>query len=141
MLGFLVHAAFAHARQFGKDQFLLAVVGGAVADRAALRDPDLREAILRGSEVCLGRDVSAHEAFTRGLIDRAGDWRHALVSSRVPIRLLQGAEDPLAPPGQVQALADAGPRIKADIVPSAGRLLFLAQWGRTIECLINSLND
>lgn len=135
MLAFIVKAAAALGRQAGKERFLLSLCGGAASDRAALRHPDVRGALLDGTDICLGPGASAHEAFARSRIEAAEDWSRLLQVAKVPVHLLQGEDDPIAPPRAVERLS-AFPGVTAEILPGTGRLLVLAQGERVLDHLI-----
>lgn len=133
MLSFIIHAAFVQARRSGKEDFLLIGAGGCAADRAALRDPDLRDAMLHGSAVCLGGSVLAHDAFARARLDASRDWKPDLAACQVPILLIHGAEDPIAPPVLVAEVAASLASARVETIPACGRLLPVAQWDLLID--------
>lgn len=131
-LALMVQAAFAFALDGGKEHWLLGACGGAAADRLALRIPGVREALLVGSEICLGAETSAHAAFCRSRIEACRALPPGPAQS--PLLFLQGGLDPLAPPADVAALA-ARTGAEVEVLAGCARLLFLEQW----ETVLNRL--
>ena len=132
ILPFVLKAGFALARRMGKDAFFRRINADSPADLAAFSDPEIREAILLGSEVSLSAEHSAHDAVARECIDSEINWSGRLRDCTVPIRLLQGADDPQATPETVREWADAFPEIEIEIVEDAGQLLFFQLWPRVL---------
>jgi len=128
VLPFLVQAGFSLARRLGKEAFFTQVNGGSAADMETFARPDVRDAMLEGSEVCLARKWSAHEAFTREAIGSERDWSAVLRNCRVPVILLQGDQDPQTPMKTIEELAPEFPNLRVRFVPNAGQLLFFAHW-------------
>ena len=76
---------------YGKRGFIQAVYGNSAADIATFEDPEVFEAIVRGSEVALSATHSAHEAFSRQLVGgQLGDWSGDLLALRgaLPVILM-----------------------------------------------------
>ncbi|MDH2325406.1 helix-turn-helix transcriptional regulator [Cereibacter sp. SYSU M97828] len=128
ILPFMVQAAFAVARKMGKDAFFRHVNGGSPADVALMDRPEVRDALLLGSEVCLSRGRSAHEAFTRECIGSEKDWSAVVRACRVPTVLLQADRDPQTPVVTVQELIEDFPNLSAEFLPGTGQLLFFQEW-------------
>lgn len=128
VLPFLVQAGFSLARRLGKEAFFTQVNGGSPADMETFARPDVRDAMLEGSEVCLARKWSAHEAFTREAISSERDWSGVLRGCRVPILLLQGDQDPQTPRQTIEELVPAYPDLRVRFLPNTGQLLFFSQW-------------
>jgi pimeloyl-ACP methyl ester carboxylesterase/PAS domain-containing protein len=97
VLPFIVQAGFSLARRLGKEAFFAQVNGGSPADMETFARPDVREAMMEGSDTCLTRKWSAHEAFTRECIGSEKDWSAVVRACRVPVILLQGDQDPQTP--------------------------------------------
>ncbi|MCR5856676.1 alpha/beta fold hydrolase [Mesorhizobium sp. J428] len=139
LMHFILKAGFALARRMGKDAFFRRINAGSPADLAAFDDPEIREAILVGSTVSLSPDHSAHEAVARECIDSEIDWSDRLRTCTVPIRLLQGADDPQAHPDTVREWQQSFPNLDIEIVEDAGQLLFFQHWRRVLaelECYL-----
>ncbi|MBZ4690343.1 MAG: helix-turn-helix transcriptional regulator [Cereibacter sp.] len=135
MLGFLIQAAFALGRRRGKQALLTQALAGSAADLAALADPELREALLQGSEICLGARASAHEAFARDMIGAQKDWSGLLRACRAPILLLQGDADPGAPAPTIREFGRDFPEVEVEMVSHSGQLLFVSRWLQALDRL------
>ena len=133
VLPFLVQAGFSLARRLGKDVFFRQVNGGSAADMDTFSRPDVREAILEGSDTCLAPKWSAHEAFTRECIGSEKDWSAVVRDCRVPVVLLQGDQDPQAPVLTIRELAAEYPGLEVRFLPDTGQLLFFAEWPAVLD--------
>jgi len=135
VLPFLVQAGFSLARRLGKEKFFAQVNGGSKADMAAFAIPEVREAVLAGSEVTLGAKILAHEAFTRECIGSEQDWSALVRAVTVPVHLLQGDEDPQTPVQTINELCLEYPHLQISFVPNTGQLLFFAEWPLVLDIL------
>lgn len=133
ILPFLVRSGFALARSIGKERFFQSVNAGSPADMRTFSDPAIRAAILLGSDICLGANHSAHEAFARECIDSETNWAELVRRCSVPVRLLQGAEDPQTPAETVRELMLEFTNLDIEIVENAGQLLFFQEWPRVLN--------
>lgn len=133
VLPFLVKAGFSLARRLGKVAFFTQVNGGSPADMECFARPDVREAILEGTEVCLGAKVLAHEAFTRECISSERDWSALVRGVRVPVKLLQGDQDPQTPVLTIRELMADFPHLDVVFLPNTGQLLFFAEWPTVMD--------
>ncbi|MFZ1468828.1 MAG: LuxR C-terminal-related transcriptional regulator [Paracoccaceae bacterium] len=133
VLPFLVHAGFSLARRLGKEAFFSQVNGGSAADMAAFARPEVREAMMTGSDVCLTRKFSAHEAFTRECIGSEKDWSDAVRACTVPVILLQGDQDPQSPVQTIVELMADYPHLDVRFVPQTGQMLFFAEWQLALD--------
>ena len=95
--------------------------------------PDVREAMLEGSDVCLTRKWSAHEAFTRECISSEKDWSSVVKACTVPVLLLQGDQDPQSPVLTVRELMADFPQVEVRFLPQTGQLLFFAEWPQVLD--------
>ena len=132
ILPFVIKAGFSMARQIGKEAYFAQVNGGSPADIATFARPDVREALLAGSEVLMRDGYTAHEAFTRECIGSARDWSPLLQKLQLPIRLIQGDQDPMTPAQTLRELLPDFPGIRASILPGNGQLLFFAEWRKVM---------
>lgn len=135
ILPFLVQAGFSLARRLGKEKFFAQVNGGSPADMATFARPEVREAILEGSEVCLGSQHSAYEAFTRECISSERDWSALVRAATVPVVLLQGDQDPQTPVQSIRELMGDYPHLQVSFLPDTGQLLFFAEWPQVLDRL------
>ena len=133
ILPFLVKAGFVMARKIGKEQFLNSVNAGSTADIETFAMPEVREAMIMGSEICLSDWHIAHEAFSRECIDSETDWSAIVRNCTVPIRMLQGGQDPQMPRATVEELMPAFPHLSIEIIDDAGQLLFFKYWKRALD--------
>ncbi|WP_395542031.1 LuxR C-terminal-related transcriptional regulator [Neotabrizicola sp. sgz301269] len=133
VLPFLVQAGFSLARRLGKEAFFRTVNGGSPADIDAFARPEIREAVLEGSEVCMTRKWAAHEAFTRECIGSEKDWSGVVRACRVPVLLLQGDQDPQSPVLTIRELAADYPHLALRFLPFTGQLLFFAEWPQVLD--------
>lgn len=135
VLPFLVQAGFSLARRLGKEAFFRQVNGGSAADMETFSRPDVRAAVLEGSEVCLARKWSAHAAFTAECIGSEKDWSALVRAVRVPVLLLQGDQDPQSPVATIRELAADFPHLEVRILPGTGQLLFFAEWPQVLDAV------
>jgi pimeloyl-ACP methyl ester carboxylesterase/DNA-binding CsgD family transcriptional regulator len=133
VLPFLVQAGFSLARRLGKDAFFRQVNGNSAADMQTFANPEVRAAIMEGSDTCLTRKWSAHEAFTRECIGSEKDWSPVVKACSVPVLLLQGDQDPQSPVQTIRELALDYPHLEVRFVPEAGQLLFFAHWPAVLD--------
>ncbi|MEO3999045.1 LuxR C-terminal-related transcriptional regulator [Mesorhizobium sp. CAU 1732] len=132
ILPFINKAGFAFAKQIGKERFFRSVNAGSPSDLRTFSIPEIRDAILVGSDVCLSKAHSAHQAFAREVIDGERNWSMLVRECPVPVRLLQGAEDPQTPAETVRELIVEFPHLDIEIVENAGQLLFFQEWPRVL---------
>ncbi len=133
VLPFLVKAGFSLARRLGKAAFFTQVNGGSPADMATFARADVRAAVLEGSEVCMSADHLAAEAFTRECISSEKDWSALVRDARVPVRLLQGDQDPQTPVQSIRELMVDYPHLDISFLPDTGQLLFFAEWPHVLD--------
>jgi pimeloyl-ACP methyl ester carboxylesterase len=133
VLPFLVQAGFSLARRLGKESFFAQVNGGSPADIETFGRPEVREAMLTGSDVCLTRKWSAHEAFTRECISSEKDWSDIVKACRVPVVLLQGDQDPQSPVLTIKELMIDYPALDVRFLPNTGQMLFFAEWPLVLD--------
>lgn len=139
VLPFLVQAGVSLARRLGKEKFFAQVNGGSPADMEAFARAEVREAVLEGSETCLGARMSAHEGFTRECISSERDWSDLVRGAGVPVVLLQGDQDPQTPVQTIRELMADFPHLDVTFLPATGQLLFFAEWPRALDRLAGLL--
>ncbi len=133
VLPFLVQAGYSLARRLGKEKFFALVNGGSAADMQAFARPDIREAVLVGTEISLGAKISAHQAFTRECLSSEKDWSHLVAAVQVPVVLLQGDQDPQTPVQTVRELMGDFPHLDIRFMAGTGQLLFFARWPEVLD--------
>lgn len=132
---FLVQAGFSLARRIGKEGFFARLNGSSTADMAAMAHLEVREAMLAGSEVAIGARISAHQAFADECLEAERDWSALLRGCPLPIVLLQGDQDPMAPEATVREVVGSYPALEVRFVSGAGQLLFFSEWGMALDVL------
>jgi pimeloyl-ACP methyl ester carboxylesterase/DNA-binding CsgD family transcriptional regulator len=135
ILPFLVQAGYAFARRVGKEKFLMSVNATSRADIEVFSRPEVREAILVGSEVTLSEKFSAHEAFTREVMASEADWSEIVRKLSVPNLLLVGDQDPQVPVQTALEMRVSFPNLDIRIWPESGQLLFFGEWPRVLDHL------
>jgi pimeloyl-ACP methyl ester carboxylesterase/DNA-binding NarL/FixJ family response regulator len=133
ILPFLVKAGFSLAKRIGRESFFRSVNEGSPADLRTFDVPEVREAILMGSEICLSDWHTAHAAFSRECIDSETNWAATVRACKVPVRMLQGGEDPQSPKETILELAKEFPHLDIEIIDEAGQLLFFQEWPRVLK--------
>jgi pimeloyl-ACP methyl ester carboxylesterase/DNA-binding CsgD family transcriptional regulator len=133
VLPFLVQAGFSLARRLGKESFFAQVNGGSPADIDTFARAEVREAMLTGSDVCLTRHWSAHEAFTRECISSERDWSAIVRACRAPAILLQGDQDPQSPVQTIRELMADFPHLQVRFLPETGQMLFFREWPLVLD--------
>jgi len=133
MLPFMVKAGFSLARRIGKRGFVHAVYGASPADVQTFEDPEVMEAMVIGSEVCLSDWHSAHDSFANETIIQQADWRDIVDACDVPIHIWQGHQDPQVPVATMRELQAEFPRIVFHEDPNAGQLIFFKDWPRILD--------
>lgn len=141
VLPFLVQAGFSLARRLGKESFFRQVNGGSAADMAAFAQPEVRAAVLEGSEVCMTAKWSAHAAFAAECLGSEKDWSAVVRAVRVPVLLLQGDQDPQSPVQTIRELAADYPHLAVEVLPGTGQLLFFAAWPQVLEAVARMLGN
>lgn len=133
ILPFLVKAGFLLARRIGKVQFFNSVNADSPSDLKTYADPQVREAMLLGSEIALSDWHIAHEAFARECIDSETDWSHVVRQCKVPVRMLQGDQDPQSPRKTIEELIPEYPNLNISIIKDCGQLLFFKEWRMALD--------
>jgi len=139
VLPFLIQAGFALARRLGKEKLLTLINAGSPADLAAFSRPEVREALLAGSEVTIAAKISAHDAFTRECLGSETDWSDVVRACPAPVILLQGDQDPQTPAETIRELACDHVHLEVRVIPGAGQLLFFAEWPMVLDTLVRFL--
>lgn len=139
LLPFLVQAGFALARRLGKEKFFEQTNAGAFTDMAVFARPEVREALLAGSEVSIGAKISADAAFTRECLGSESDWSGLVRGCTAPVVLMHGDQDPKSPLETIRELAANYPKLDVQVVPGAGHLLFFAEWPMVLDVVLRFL--
>ena len=133
VLPFIVKAGFALARRMGKANFFRQVNGGSKADMAAFAEPAIFDAVMAGSEVIMSATHLAADAFVRECINSEKDWSGLIRATVVPVKLLQGDQDPQSPMLTVREIAAEFPVLDVAFLPDTGQLLLFTDWPRVLD--------
>ncbi|MEM1150662.1 MAG: helix-turn-helix transcriptional regulator [Pseudomonadota bacterium] len=138
VLPFLVKAGFHLAKRGGKRAFVHSVFGDSAADIATFEDPEVFEAMITGSEVCLSETHNAHDAFSRQALFEHGPEAEDLVAQsegRFPFISFNGTEDPGVHVDTVTEFKEDYPWIDFHLKENAGQLLFFRYWDDVLEAV------
>ncbi len=138
LLPFMVKAGFSLARRLGKRGFIHAVYGGSDADVATFENPEVFEAMVCGSEVCLSKAHSAHKPFAVEVIaQETTDWAPVLenLQGAVPVHYLNGLQDPQVPAETLREFQEKYPWISFHTYEDAGQLVFFLKWPEIIPLI------
>lgn len=138
LMPFMVKAGFSLARCMGKHKFVLAVFGGSKADVATFENPEVYEAMVSGSEVCLSKTHSAHVAFANEILEQERiNWTPLLEHARntVPLHYVNGLQDPQVPEKTLREFQVKHPWINFTDHSDAGQLVFFLKWPEIIPLI------
>lgn len=141
LLPFVVKAGAAMARRVGKRRFLETIYAVSPADTATFALPDVREALLSGSDVTLAESFSAHEAFSRELIAKVKvNWdvtlqrlESAVKRGTLKVQFFNGEQDPQIPADTIEDFRRDFPWIDFRSYPDAGQLAFYLKWRDVLD--------
>ena len=142
LMPFMVKAGFSLARRLGKRKFVHAVFGTSAADVATFENPEVYEAMVCGSEVCLSETHSAHNAFASEiLLQERNDWTYLIEAARdtVPFFCLSGLQDPQVPKETLFEFQAKHPWIDFTDYEDCGQLVFFRKWPEIIPRIENFL--
>jgi len=131
VLPFLVKAGFHLAKRGGKRAFVHSVFGDSQADIDTFEDPEVFEAMITGSEICLSENHNAHNAFARQALFEHSDAAADLVrksEGRFPFISFNGAHDPGVHKETIVEFAEDYPWIDFRLYEDAGQLIFFRHW-------------
>lgn len=138
LLPFMVKAGFSLARRLGKRKFVHAVFGTSAADVATFENPEVYEAMVCGSEVCLSETHSSHNAFaSEVLLQERTDWSHLIKGARdtVPLFCLSGLQDPQVPKETLREFQAKYPWINFTCYEDCGQLVLFKKWPEIIPLI------
>jgi pimeloyl-ACP methyl ester carboxylesterase len=138
VLTLLGKGAYAYARAVGFETYVEQVMRG-TADADALRNPDVRAAVIAGSEVMFGPRVRAHDAFAADVVAVYRDWQPEFGSLGVPVTLFHGEQDPNCP---FEAAAELSRRYEGWRLlsfPDAGHFACHVHWRPLVQVIADSV--
>ena len=133
LLPFLVQAGFGMAQRLGKEQFFTKVNGGSPGDVATFALPEVREAVLLGTEIALRQQASAQSAFSAECIGAELDWTPLVRSCPARVIMLVAEHDPQVPRQSILDVARDYPHLELRLVPDTGQLLFFTVWPMVLD--------
>lgn len=135
VLPFIVRAGFMLARQVGRQGFIQRTHAGSAADQEAMRDPEIMQAIMLGTETTLSDTFTAHAALTAEAIVFQNDWSARLAANKAPVTLLMGKQDPDVPFETLREYAELYPSMKLYLYPDEGHFAFFRRWRELIRII------
>lgn len=114
------------------------VRASSAADADTLKDPEVMEALLIGTELSVSDDFNCHEIFSRHTIFEQSDWLVDAVHSlkdRVPVVFLSGLQDPAMPEETLKEHFVEFDWIEFHTYPDAGQLLFFKHWRDALDAV------
>ena len=139
VLPFLVKAGFHLAKRGGKRAFVQSVFGDSQADIATFEDPEVFEAMITGSEICLSESHNAHDAFSRqALYEHHKDTPDVVNKSegKFPFISFNGTQDPGVHAETLEEFKEDYPWIDFRVKDDSGQLLFFRHWREVMETAI-----
>lgn len=127
LLPFVAKASFKFVRKRGKDKMVELMFAKSPADLEVFKNPDVRDAVLEGSDVALSDRHSAHEAFIQQCLSYHDPDQLTLlpaIEGEVPYHSMNGLKDPSAHADTVAENQIRYPWIDFHIYPDAGQWLF-----------------
>ncbi len=131
LVGFMVKSGFLLARKLGKKGFVNAVFGDSPADVKAFSIPEVFEAIVSGSDICLSDTFTAHKMFTAEVIaQETTHWGGLIENTRgsLPVYYFNGDQDPQSPLETLHEMMKKYDWINYTVYDDAGQLLFFTKW-------------
>ena len=138
LLPFMVKAGFSLARRLGKRKFVHAVFGQSAADIKTFEIPEVYEAMVCGSEVCLSETYTAHNAFAAEVLaQERKDWSYLIEAAQhsVPVYYFNGQQDPQVPLDSLREFQQKYPWVTFYEFEDAGQLVFFLKWPEIIPVI------
>ncbi|ARE38845.1 Transcriptional regulator, LuxR family/hydrolase, alpha/beta fold family [Rhodovulum sp. P5] len=142
LIPLVARGGFHFAARIGREEFVRQVYGSSRPDVAVMADATAREAILTGTRVAVSPRHLAHRAYAQEMCEFArGDWKRAVQATRdtIPVRFINGATDPIAPPETVAEFREDYPWITFEVHEDAGQFIFFSHWSRLFPALADTV--
>ncbi len=124
-LPYIALAFYNLARRVGPKRFLQITMADSIGDKNCLNDSEICEALIKGSEISMRPDFTAHVAWAaHAVANFTGDWSSRLSDCPAPIILFHGHEDPYSPIETVKEFAHAIKCISLRDHHGCGQLLY-----------------
>ena len=127
LLPLVAKASFKFVRKMGKQKMVETMFAKSPADLKLFENPDIRDAVIEGSEVALSDHHSGHEAFIRQCLMYHTEEQLTLfprIEGEVPYHSMNGQMDPSVHPDTLAESQVDYPWIEFHIYPDAGQWLF-----------------
>ncbi|MCC5968508.1 MAG: helix-turn-helix transcriptional regulator [Pararhodobacter sp.] len=125
-------------RKIGKEKFVETVFASSPADLATFADPEVREAMIVGSEIMLTDTFAAHEAYTRSLIGgKTEDWSADAIrlKDQIPVIFMNGLQDQQVHPDTLTEFQQDFDWIDYRIIEEAGQLVLFKEWRMVLDLI------
>jgi len=135
---FLSRGAVALSRLIGFESYFERVMHG-TPDAEAFRDPEIRAAIVAGSEIVFGPDASSYEAFAADIIAVHRDPWPDLGKLGVPVTLVHGEQDTNSSYESAAEHSERHPDWQMISFPNAGNFVHHVHWRSLVEIIADNL--
>lgn len=133
ILPFVVRAGISQMDNGGNRAFLHSLYESTPDDMQILADPEIRDLVLSGYRFTVQQ---GHKAFEVDGHNVVRDWSALADATKVPVKLLHGASDPVVSAESVRAFAaHRGNRISLEVMDGAGQLLLYKHHKKVIAAL------
>lgn len=142
LMTFFAKLGYWFVRKIGKEKFVETVFATSPADIRVFADPEVREAILVGSEISLSEGFSSSDAYVRSLIGgKTSDWSADVerLKGRLPVILLNGLEDQQVHPETLAEFRQDFDWIDFRIIERAGQLVLFQEWRLVLDLIEDHL--
>lgn len=121
LLPFLLRGSEKQVKKYGAESLIDALYEDSEVDYALIKQPEIRELIIKGFEASFKQGVSSPVA--DGLYIFSDRWRQMVTACQMPIELFHGADNQAVPMEQVNDFFDEFDEISIEIV-DGGQLIF-----------------
>lgn len=138
-LPFLAKAIHGLVRLKGIEGYAATVFSKPLSDKEAFKDPEIRDAIVAGSEIIFGNAIRAYDGFAADLEIGHRDWTVDFTGLDVPVTLLHGELDPNHPYETARDYCRRFPAWTLIGFPGGGHLAPLVHWRSVLRLIAESL--
>ena len=136
LVPFMVKAGFYMAKRRGKEAFFRSVYENNPVDLAVITQPEVKEALMAGSDIALANIDTAYRAYAEEAIAHAHyDWGADAEAIRdtVPVHFMNGLKDHTVPPETLAEFQEEHDWITYHIYPQSGQLIMLKHWKDVLD--------
>jgi pimeloyl-ACP methyl ester carboxylesterase/DNA-binding CsgD family transcriptional regulator len=138
VLVFLGKCTLALVRSIGFETYTETVLRG-TPDAEAFRDPEIRAAVIAGSEILFGPEIRPFEAFAADTIAVHRDPWPKLETLNVPVTLMHGEQDPNSSFQSAVQHCQKHPGWRMISFPDAGHFVHHAHWRQVVQIIAESI--